>query len=203
MKNGMSEMANLAARSTALSRWSQGKILALLATGLLAVPTTSSAIVLDFEGVGDLNPVADFYDGNLGADYDIVFSGDNLALEDASSSGDFLGEPSPTTAMFLVDTGSEPYDPNRPVGATLDCSVGFASVSFYYAALVDGFANVYDGVGGTGNLSRHRHAFRKSDINLFSSYLRLDSHIDVIQRHRDVDRLRWRQWPDWLRRHHS
>jgi hypothetical protein len=148
MKNGMREMANLAGWSTALNRWSQGKILALLATGLLAVPATSSAIVLDFEGVGDNALVADFYNGVGGPDYDIVFSGGNLALEEGGISGLFESTPSGITAMFNADSSADIGD---QVTVTLNSAVGFTSVSFYYAALVAGFVKVYDGADGSGN----------------------------------------------------
>jgi hypothetical protein len=112
----------------------------------------AAVIVLDFEGLGDLEPINSFYDGGLGGngsgpgpDYDLVFSSNALAVidADAGGSGNFGGEPSPDTIMFFL-TGS----------AVLDVPAGFdTGFSFYYSAINNtGIVNVYDGLGATGTL---------------------------------------------------
>ena len=66
-----------------------------------------SRFVLNFEGLADLEPVENFYDGGGGPDFNVAFSSSALALvdRDAGGSGNFGGEPSPDTIMFfLTDT---------------------------------------------------------------------------------------------------
>jgi hypothetical protein len=128
-----------------------------LVTGatIFTVATTgmAQAIVLTFEGLGDLESVENFYDGGLGGngsgpgpDYDITFSSNSLAAidADAGGSGNFGGEPSPDTTMFFLD------GPAAVMNAANGFTTGF---SFYYSAVNSpGFINVYDDLNGTGNL---------------------------------------------------
>jgi hypothetical protein len=112
---------------------------AIAAVGL---STASASIVsLDFEGLGNLDPVGNFYSG-IG----VTFSDNALAIvdEDAGGTGNIGGEPSPDTVLFFL---------NGPA-ATLDYAPGFTTgFSFYYSAINNpGFVNVYDGPGGTGNI---------------------------------------------------
>jgi hypothetical protein len=119
---------------------------ALLATAALAVAFPCSAlIVLDFEGIGNLNPVDDYYNGVGGPDYDISFSPATLAVvdSDAGGSGNFANEPSPSTIMFFLDANNAIL--NAPNGFT----TGF---SFFYTSSTAATVTVYDGLGGTGNV---------------------------------------------------
>ena len=110
-----------------------------------------SVIYLDFEGVGDLDPINDFYNGgtsghgNSGTDYGIQFTPTSLGLIDADvgGSGNTGNEPSGETVMFFLQTN-----------ATLNVAAGFTTgFSFYYAAPNHtGHVYVYDGLNGTGNL---------------------------------------------------
>ena len=117
------------------------KFLAGLALGLfLGVATTSTAavITLDFEGVGNVNPVGNFYNGGGGTNYGITFSDNTLALvdSDAGGSGNFGGEPSPNTVMFFL-TGN---DARMTVASGFD--TGF---SFWYSAIsLPGSVGVYN-----------------------------------------------------------
>lgn len=114
-----------------------------LTAAVAAVGMSASAAVvsLDFEGVGDLNPVGNFYNG-LG----VTFSPNALGLVDADAggSGNFGHEPTPNTVLFFL-TGP---------AATLDYAPGFTTgFSFYYSAVNNpGFITVWDGPGGTGNI---------------------------------------------------
>jgi hypothetical protein len=117
-----------------------------LATGAgLANIEQAEAVVLDFEGIGNLNPVGSFYD-TAPNDYDITFSPNALALidQDAGGSGNIGGEPSPDTALFFL---------NGPA-ATLNAINGFTTgFSFFYSAINNpGFIRVFDDLNGTGNL---------------------------------------------------
>ncbi|MDG3005337.1 hypothetical protein [Paludisphaera mucosa] len=112
------------------------------------------AITLTFEGLQDLEPIANYYNGGMGGNgsgpgpnYGVTFSGNALALTDADSggSGNFGGEPSsPNTAFFLTGGGA----------LTMNVPAGFErGFSFYYSAVnLPGSIQVYDGVGGTGNV---------------------------------------------------
>jgi hypothetical protein len=110
------------------------------------------AIVLDFEGLGDLDGIAQFYNGGLstlgfgpGVNYGIYFGGTTLSIidQDAGGTGNFANEPSPSTVMFFLSGG----------GATMNVPAGFTTgFSFFYTSSAPGTVFVYDGVDATGNL---------------------------------------------------
>ena len=120
---------------------------------LLALPAAGGVITLTFEGLQNLEPIDNYYNGGLGGfgsgpgpNYGITFTPDSLAIISgaAGGTGNFSGSPTmPTIAFFL--TGS---------GDTMDVPAGFdTGFSFYYSAVVyPGVVNVYDGLNGTGNL---------------------------------------------------
>jgi PEP-CTERM motif len=122
-------------------------LLGLVALVSLSAPMVASAavIVLTFEGVGDLNPVGEFYNGDGGPDYGISFSPETLALvdSDAGGNGSFANEPSPSTVMFFLEAEA----------AILNIPAGFKTgFSFYYSAAEAGTVRVYGGLDGTGSL---------------------------------------------------
>ena len=112
----------------------------------------STALVLDFEGLGNLERILDFYDGGFGGfgsgpgpDYGISFGPDALALidADAGGSGNFANEPSANTIAFFL-TGP---------GVVMNVKNGFTDgFSFYYTSARVGTVTVYDGPNGTGNV---------------------------------------------------
>ncbi len=76
-------------------------VLALLIS--VASLARGQTVVLDFEGLGDIEQVLDFYDGGFGSlgsgpgpDFDITFGPDALSIIDfdAGGSGNFANEPS-------------------------------------------------------------------------------------------------------------
>jgi hypothetical protein len=128
-------------------------IAAALATILSAVPKSQAAtITLDFEGVGNTLQVQNFYNGgtdsagNSGTNYGISFGTDALGIidSDAGGSGNFGGEPSPSTILFFLGGSA----------AKMNVAAGFdTGFSFFYSAISNpGFINVYDGLDGTGNI---------------------------------------------------
>jgi len=135
----------------ALSALTLGTILG--ATCLAMAPKAEAAtIVLDFEGLQDLESVNNFYNGGQGgngsgggSDFGISFGSSALAIidEDAGGTGNFGGEPSPSTVLFFLD-GS----------ALMNVAAGFdTGFSFFYSAISSpGVVNVYDGLGGTGSI---------------------------------------------------
>ena len=64
----------------------------------------NSTMTLGFEGVGNANPVGEFYN-TAPQDFDIVFSPNALAAVDADAggSGNFGNEPSPDTTLFFLN----------------------------------------------------------------------------------------------------
>ncbi len=112
----------------------------------------STALVLDFEGLGNLERILDFYDGGFGGfgsgpgpDYGISFGPDALALidADAGGSGNFANEPSANTIAFFL-TGP---------GVVMNVNNGFTTgFSFFYTSARVGTVTVYDGPNGTGNV---------------------------------------------------
>lgn len=117
----------------------------LCTTAVAATAAKADVIVLDFEGVGNQQPVGDYYNGNGGPDYGIVFSPATLAIvdEDAGGDGNFANEPSPSTIMFFLDANN----------ATLNVLNGFdVGFSFFYSSSVIATVTVWSGLDSTGDL---------------------------------------------------
>ncbi len=126
---------------------SKKSVLGLVAVVALSAPTmaSSAVIVLTFEGVGDLNPVGEFYAGDGGPDYGISFSPETLALVDSDEggNGNFANEPSDSTVMFFLEADE----------AILNVAAGFTTgFSFFYSAAEAGTVRVYEGLNATGGL---------------------------------------------------
>ncbi len=114
---------------------------------LAAASASHAAIVtLDFEGVGNFNPVGNFYNGGAGTNYGIQFSAATLGIVDADAggSGNFANEPSASTIMFFLDANN----------AVMDVAAGFTTgFSFFYTSINSGGSvDVFDGLGATGTL---------------------------------------------------
>lgn len=123
----------------------KSKILGLLALGMLSGAANADVITLDFEGLGNLSPVGNFYDGGGGTNYGISFSDATLALidADAGGTGNFANEPSPDTVMFFLDANN----------AILNFAAGFdTGFSFYYSSSTAAAVTIWSEVGGTGTL---------------------------------------------------
>jgi len=113
----------------------------------------AATILLDFEGLQNLEPINSFYNGGTGGfgsttsqNFGVEFSQNSLAIidQDAGGTGNFGGEPSADTIAFFL-TGN---------AAVMDVADGFdTGFSFFYSAINrPGIVNVYDELGGTGNL---------------------------------------------------
>jgi hypothetical protein len=112
----------------------------------------NSLIVLTFEGLLNQEEILNYYNGGLGGSGSgpgpsdgITFSPTALAIidSDAGGTGNFGGEPSPSTIMFFL-SGTAVM--NVPAGFT----TGF---SFFYSAINStGSITVYDDVNATGNV---------------------------------------------------
>ena len=110
------------------------------------------AIVLDFEGLGNVDAIAQYYNGGLsgngfgpGPNHGIYFGGTALSVidADAGGTGNIANEPSPSTVMFFLTGGA----------ATMNLTAGFTTgFSFFYSSVAVITIYVYDGLNGSGNL---------------------------------------------------
>jgi hypothetical protein len=118
----------------------------------LASPSGATVLLLTFEGLQDGESVDNFYSGGTGGlgsgpgpDHGVSLSNARASVDsDAGGSGSFGGEPSPNTVIAPEGGG----------GITVDVPDGFTSdLSFFYSS-PDGplSVDIYDGLGGTGNL---------------------------------------------------
>ena len=144
-----------------VAEWSKGvtimKVkLAVLAMSIGILGTISTVaradIVLTFEGLKNLEPINNFYNGGLGGlgsgpgpNDGIVFRSDSLAIIaiSAGGTGNISNVPSGSTVAFFL---SGPGD-------VMDVSAGFTTgFSFFYSAVGSGSVSVYSGLDGTGSL---------------------------------------------------
>ena len=118
---------------------------------LAGLPVLSSAatIVLDFEGLNDLQPIASYYNGGLAGDgvgpgpsYGITFSSNALSIVGAQENEAKL----PSGGNGLVFLSGSAATLNIPAGFT----TGFSF--FYSAPFYPGFVKVYSGPNDTGTL---------------------------------------------------
>ena len=115
-------------------------------SAVVLVPGIAAAmVVLDFEGIGDSNPVGNFYNDydRPGTNYGVQFS-NATAIVDSDArggTGPFANEPSPDTVMVFVDSNH----------AIVDYAAGFSTgFSFFYSSSAAATVTVWDGLGGTG-----------------------------------------------------
>jgi hypothetical protein len=106
-------------------------------------------IFLNFEGLGNLDEVGQFYSGGTsksglaGHNYGVNFTGKPLSIIDSKhgGTGNFTNPVLPNTVLFFM-TGPE---------IVISAASGFSGgVSFYYSASEPGEVMVFDGPGGTG-----------------------------------------------------
>ena len=121
---------------------------AVTAATLLSVGSASASVVtLTFEGIGDENPIGNYYNGGAGGNLGISFGSDSLAIVSSQDggTGNFTNAPSGDTVAFFL---------NGP-GDVMNVAAGFKTgFGFYYADQVGftGNVNVYSGLNGTGRL---------------------------------------------------
>lgn len=120
----------------------------------------STSVVLDFEGIGDFNPVGSFYNGAGGPNYGIEFGTAAFGMVDSDEGGTayIANEPSPSTVLFLLDDNEPEVDP------TITVTAGFSEMSFQYVASYDGSITVYDGPGCTGAVLAKNVTFPRTGL---------------------------------------
>jgi hypothetical protein len=94
---------------------------------------SGTAVVLDFEGLGNFNPVGSFYD---------VFGSSAVGLvdQDDGGTGNIANEPSPSTVLYL----------RADDDAVVSVADGFTGISFQHVTLNDLTITLYAGLGATG-----------------------------------------------------
>jgi VPDSG-CTERM motif len=118
----------------------------------LLASSAAQAVVLTFEGLGNLESINNYYNGGLGGggsgpgpNYGITFTSDSLALIDSDNggTGNFSNNPSGHTIMFFL-TGAD----------TMNVAAGFnTGFSFFYSANdTPGSVTVWSGLNGTGSI---------------------------------------------------
>lgn len=119
----------------------------------MASSAKAGTITLTFEGLQNLEPIANYYDGGTGGfgsgpgpNYGITFGSDSLAIIDSSAggSGNTSNDPSGDTVAFFLSGA----------GDVMDVAAGFnTGFSFFYTSPYDtGVVDVYSGLDGTGTL---------------------------------------------------
>jgi hypothetical protein len=127
------------------------KLAAAAALAAVMAPAMADVITLDFEGVGDLAAINEFYNGgtdsqgNSGTNYHVSFApGGALGVIDSDKGGSFNGNAfSGKTAMIFLDNA-----------AILNYGAGFdTGFSFRYATPnTAGSVSVYSGLNLSGDL---------------------------------------------------
>lgn len=126
-----------------------GAASAALCSGLAAQPGHAIGVLLDFENIGNLIEIRDFYNGgaasngNIGPNYQVTYSSNSLAIvdQDAGGSGNFANEPSPDSVMFWLSD----------VDAHMNYAPGFTQFEVYYTSTsFPGTLSFWTGVNGTG-----------------------------------------------------
>jgi hypothetical protein len=116
------------------------------AAALLGPATAATAVLLDFEGVGDRNGVGDYYGGGGGGpaqDYGVAFGSSAVARVGISGGGTaiFHNPPSPSAAVVFSNNASQAY---------VTVAGGFTALSFQYTSVATAYLTVYGGPNRTG-----------------------------------------------------
>jgi len=116
--------------------------LAFAASLVASVSASAAVVMLDFEGIGDLVPVSNFYNGGAGGNLGVVFSPNAIAAIDIHQGGsaDIANQPSGKTVMAL-------FDPSVMVSYAAGFTTG---LSFFFSAGAAGEVDLYESLDGTG-----------------------------------------------------
>jgi hypothetical protein len=145
----MRAVASSAIRVSSRSWW---RIVAIAASGFVAAAPAGTTVLLDFEGVGDNQPVLNYYyDGGRGGfaqNYGIVFGSNAYSVVDGDVGGgpyNLTNVPSPSTALFMPTFGGESQAYFTVLG-------GFAGLSFQYDSVAALNVTLYAGPDRTGTV---------------------------------------------------
>nr|WP_310524363.1 PEPxxWA-CTERM sorting domain-containing protein [Polymorphobacter sp.] len=138
----------------------------LLAAGLgvLAAVPAQAAFTLDFEGMGSLHGIREFYNGGLseprqgagdngrmGTNYGVSVSQGGLAVIDLDRCGPGDGI---CNGLFANNPSGKSVMGTSSNRTTLNVAAGFTGeLSFYHVTGADIFVSIYEGLGGNDGLS--------------------------------------------------
>jgi hypothetical protein len=152
-------------------RFAFGAVLCLVLVALV-VPAAwaNSTDLLTFQGLTDLQPVGNFYNG-AGAgvpNYGVSFSSNFYALKSVyqGGAGAFAADPTNTPAIFINGvTGAQ-------TTGSMNVGPGFTSgISFFYTAAFTETVTIWSGANGTGTvLATVSLAANNSSCSGFPSY---------------------------------
>lgn len=128
-----------------------------LAAGILYLSISTPALansgeLLNFQGLGDLQPVGNFYNGGgltSTPNYGITFSSNFYGLRSVynGGSGAFAADPTGTPAIFVNGTAGS------NVTGYMNVSNGFSGgIQFFYTAGFSETVTVWSGANGTGSI---------------------------------------------------
>ena len=131
-------------------------LLALLVPTLMAVAApaarANSAVLLSFQGLNDLQPVGNYYNGGGGLsvpNYGVTFSSNFYGLRSVyqGGSGGFLPDPTSTPAIFINGiTGTS-------ATGFMNVSAGFSNgLSFFFTSTFTETVTIWSGANGTGTV---------------------------------------------------
>jgi len=129
-------------------------ILGILFLFVAATPVmaTSGGEVLSFQGLGDLTPVGNFYNGgglSGTPNYGITFSSNFIGLRSVYSGGSGAFSPSPTGTPAIFVNGAN----GASVTGIMNATNGFSSgIQFFYTAGFSETVTVWSGSNGTGTV---------------------------------------------------
>jgi hypothetical protein len=110
----------------------------------------NQVLFLDFNTLGNLQPVGNFYNGGSTApNVGVMFSSNFYGLKPISQGGggNFSPDPTHTAAIFINGTTGS------PVTGTMTVSSGFSSgINFFYTAAFQETVTVWSGPNGTGTV---------------------------------------------------
>lgn len=128
-----------------------------LAAGILCLSISTPALansgeLLNFQGLGDLQPVGNFYNGGgltSTPNYGITFSSNFYGLRSVynGGSGAFAADPTGTPAIFVNGTAGS------NVTGYMNVNNGFSGgIQFFYTAGFSETVTVWSGANGTGSI---------------------------------------------------
>jgi hypothetical protein len=142
----------MGARCTISTRQLAAATVVVAAASLVRSPSAAAAaastVLLDFEGIGNSNKVANYYGGGGGGtakDYGVVFGPDAIGAVDSDAPGGshlISNEPSPSTDALL-----EVSETDQLFVTVAD---GFTALYFQYAAFTGATVTLFDGPNLTG-----------------------------------------------------
>src|SRR4029077_9056922 len=125
-------------------------VFVLCALAAVLVPSAhATPVLLNFQGLQDLQAIGNYYNGGAGANYGVSFSSNVFALKSVfqGGAGGFMPDPTQTPAMFIMGASG------ANVTGTMTVGPGFANgISFFYPAAFTETVTVWSGANGTGTV---------------------------------------------------